>query len=197
MIFLCLLLTTVTSFPQVVNAQHDKQEQIKMALLAAPVEARQEAHVYGYDRNGKLVTLRKGSNDFICISDNPDKEGFEVVAYHKSLEPFMARGRALREEGRSFKERGDIREAEAKSGKLKMPESPATLHVYYGKEVRFDEAKKTLEGASYRYVVYIPFATQASTGLPLKPNGSGHPWLMDPGKHNAHIMITPPATSGN
>ena len=169
------------------------ENQIAAALLAAPEEGRADAHVYGYNGKGEFVTLRKGTNEFICIADNPNKEGFEVVSYHRDLEPFMARGRELRTEGKNFSERGQIREEEARSGKLKMPEKPTTLHIYYGKDARYDAASKSITGASYRYVVYIPFATQESTGLSLKPNGPGHPWLMDPGKHNAHIMITPPA----
>jgi hypothetical protein len=40
-------------------------------------------------------------------------------------------------------------------------------------------------------VVYIPYATQETTGLSLAPNESSHPWLMFPGQYNAHIMITP------
>jgi len=43
-----------------------------------------------------------------------------------------------------------------------------------------------------RYVIYIPFATAESTGLPLAPSAPGMPWIMDPGTHRAHIMINPP-----
>jgi hypothetical protein len=42
-----------------------------------------------------------------------------------------------------------------------------------------------------RYVIYIPFATSESTGLPLKPEIPGGPWLMDAGTHRAHIMLNP------
>ena len=172
----------------------NKEDQINAAIQSAPEVARAEIHVYGYDENGDFVTLRKGTNDFICIADDPNKAGFEVVSYHKNLEPFMARGRQLRAEGKKFGERGEIRGLEVKNGILKMPDNPATLHVYYGKDGKYDPETKTITGATYRYVVYIPFATQESTGLSLKPNGAGHPWLMDPGKHNAHIMISPPAS---
>jgi hypothetical protein len=43
-----------------------------------------------------------------------------------------------------------------------------------------------------RYVIYIPYATSASTGLPLKQDAPGMPWIMDPGTPRAHIMINPP-----
>jgi len=43
-----------------------------------------------------------------------------------------------------------------------------------------------------RYVVYTPYATAESTGLPLDPPGPGGPWIMFPGTAGAHIMISPP-----
>jgi hypothetical protein len=43
-----------------------------------------------------------------------------------------------------------------------------------------------------RYVIYIPYATPESTGIPLTPLADGAPWMMNPGTHRAHIMINPP-----
>jgi len=37
----------------------------------------------------------------------------------------------------------------------------------------------------------MPWATSESTGLPEAPKAPNHPWLMNPGSHKAHIMITP------
>jgi len=178
---------------KVPNQKLTAEHQITSALFAAPKEVRAGAKVYGYDEKGSFVTLREGSNDMICIADNPTKDGFEVVSYHKDLEPYMARGRALKAEGKSFGERRDIREKEAIEGALAMPRKSATLHILYGENGWFDIDSIKIRNAKYRYVVYIPFATQASTGLSLKPNAPGHPWLMFPGKANAHIMITPPS----
>ncbi|MCB0279751.1 MAG: hypothetical protein KDD94_09630, partial [Calditrichaeota bacterium] len=109
-----------------------KQQQIADALLAAPADMREGATVLGYDQKGNVITLRKGTNKMICLADNPQQKGFSVAAYHVELEPFMARGRELKAEGKGFQEIFDIREAEAKSGKLKMPKEGATLHVFYG-----------------------------------------------------------------
>lgn len=173
------------------NQQLTADQQIASAILAAPEEARTNAMVYGYNANNELEILRKGSNDFICIADNPKKDGFQVVAYHTSLEPYMERGRTLNAEGKSRQEKEEIRSTEAKNGVLQMPENPATLHIYYGEDGYFNTDTNTIENAKYRYVVYIPYATQESTGLGLSPNKTGHPWLMFPGAYNAHIMITP------
>lgn len=173
------------------NQKLNKEQQIASATLAAPTETREGAKVYGYDENGNFITLREGYNNFICIADNPAKDGFQVVCYHKSLEPIMARGRALEAEGKSRGEKEKIRSEEAKSGKLALPKEPATLHIYYGENGFYNTVTNNIENAKYRYVIYMPYATQETTGLTLKPNQSSHPWLMFPGAYNAHIMITP------
>ncbi|MTB49541.1 hypothetical protein [Lewinella sp. W8] len=164
---------------------------VATALMAAPEESRAECTVIGYNMAGAFVTFREGTNDLICLTDDPRRDGFNAACYHKSLEPFMARGRELRAEGKNRQEIFDIREEEVKSGKLSMGKEGTTLHIYYGKETQYDPETAIVEGAVYRYVVYLPFATAASTGLPEAPIAPNHPWIMDPGTHRAHIMISP------
>lgn len=165
--------------------------QIKTALLAAPADKREGAQVYGYNEKGEFVILRKGTNELICIADDPRQKGLSVSCYHKDLEPFMARGRELKAQGKTFQEIFDIREKEAKSGKLVMPKQAANLQVYSAKEENYNATTGEVTKGNYRYVVYIPWATAASTGLPTKPEAAGMPWIMDPGTHRAHIMIDP------
>ncbi|MDX1544705.1 MAG: hypothetical protein R3214_12245 [Christiangramia sp.] len=165
--------------------------QIKTALLAAPEEERSGAKVYGYNENGEMVVLREGTNNMICIADNPNVEGIQVACYSKKLEPFMARGRELSAEGKSEIEKRKIRKAEVESGKLKMPDAPSTLYVFSGSYENYNNETGELKDGKFRYVIYIPYATTESTGLPAKPEAPGMPWLMDPGTHRAHIMISP------
>ncbi|MEQ9590995.1 MAG: hypothetical protein RLN86_00260 [Cyclobacteriaceae bacterium] len=166
--------------------------QISGALAAAPDAKRENAKVYGFTKAGEFIVLREGTNDLICLADDPNQKGFNSACYHNTLEPFMARGRELKKEGKSFKEIFDIREAEVKAGKLEMPAN-TSLFVLYGPDEVFNAETGEVTGANLRSVVYIPFATSESTGLPLKPAAPGMPWIMDPGTHRAHIMITPPA----
>lgn len=170
----------------------DRENQIAAATMAGPEDDRAGAAVYGYDAKGMLVSLREGTNNLICVADDPNRAGFQTVCYHKNLEPFMQRGRELRAEGKTNQEIFTIREEEAKAGGLKMPDQASTLHLLEGKEGLYDPASGEVKDANYRYVVYIPWATAESTGLPLKPLVEGGPWIMDPGTHRAHIMITPP-----
>jgi hypothetical protein len=163
-------------------------EQIAAAVLAAPADRRAAATVLGYDEKGALVTLRPGTNDQICLADNPKETGISVACYHKDLEPFMARGRALATEGMKNAEREDTRAKEIDAGTLKMAKEPRSLCVVSG--TAFDAATGTIAEAYTRWVVYTPYATPETTGLSATPVPGG-PWLMFPGRATAHIMINP------
>ncbi len=165
------------------------EEQIAAAILAAPQERRAEAAVLGYDPEGKLVTLREGTNDLICLADNPNDEAFSVACYHKDLEPFMARGRELLAAGVTGKARHAQRNKEIEEGRVPMPREPRTLYVLTGKG--FEAASGEVREAYLRWVIYVPFATPESTGLSTDP-APGKPWLMNAGTAGAHIMISPP-----
>ena len=167
------------------------QALIETALMAAPASSRAGCKVIGYNMAGEFVTLKEGDNEFICLADDPKTEGFSAACYHKSLEPFMARGRELKAEGKSYQEIFDIREEEAKNGELQLGVQGATLHIYYGQNSTYNPEKGNVDGAQYRYVIYMPWATAASTGLPESPVAPNHPWIMNPGTHRAHIMISP------
>jgi hypothetical protein len=165
--------------------------QIKTALLAAPSEKRDSCTVYGYSSDKQLIVLKQGTNEMICLADNPDEPGFSVACYVKDLEPFMKRGRELRKQGIRDQMLIDEREKEVNAGTLQMPKQPAALYVYSADEKDFDPATGEVKNGYLRYVIYIPYATAASTGLPEKPSAPGMPWIMNPGKYVAHIMINP------
>lgn len=162
-------------------------EQIAMTLLAAPKDRRDGAGVLGYNAEGKVVTLKAGTNDLLCLADDPAVKGISVACYHKDLEPFMARGRelAIQYKGQA---RHEQRWKEVDDGKVKMPKEPRMLYVLTG--TSFDAAKGELVDAYLRWVIYTPYATPESTGLTTK--AGSEPWLMYPGTAGAHIMISPP-----
>lgn len=195
LVFATLLSTTTALLAQMPTAL-PADRQIKLATMAAPDDKRDGAMVYGYSDRNEFTVLRKGTNEFVCLTDDPAQKGFSVSCYHRDLEPFMARGRALKKEGKKPAEILEIREKEAKSKRLKMPVNPSSLYVYSAKDEEYDPTTGEVKNGYLRSVVYIPYATAESTGLPLKPAAPGMPWIMDPGTHRAHIMINPapPAT---
>ena len=158
-----------------------------LAVLPIAEADRATATILGYE-DGGLVVLREGTGAFICMADNPDDERFQVLCYHKSLEPYMARGRELRAEGITGKAGIERRWEEIDAGELEMPRHPATLHQLFGS----DPAAVTLENADSLgrlTVIYMAYATVEETGLLGQPS-RGKPWLMYPGKATAHVMIS-------
>src|SRR5829696_7550942 len=71
-------------------------QQIASAVLPLPQEFRADARVLGYKPGATQVSmLREGKGPFTCLANDPAAGRFHVACYHQSLEPFMARGRAL------------------------------------------------------------------------------------------------------
>ncbi|MCW5517718.1 hypothetical protein [Muriicola sp. Z0-33] len=191
LILICTLLLFMSSCAQEKKPEIAVEVQIKTAVLSLSDADKDGAMVYGYDGYGKMVVLREGTNNLVCLGDDPAKEGISTSCYFSQLEPFMARGRELKAQGKSTEELRKIRGEEVASGKLKMPEAPSMMYVYYGKDENYDKASGELKDGKLRYVIYTPYATSESTGLPEKPHAPGMPWIMDPGTHRAHIMIGP------
>jgi FtsP/CotA-like multicopper oxidase with cupredoxin domain len=183
--------TVVTRVPVRVLAWQDPTVQIAAAVLPLPEPLRAGATVLGYrSADGPLVELRKGTNGMICLADDPKLPAFHVACYHESMEPFMARGRALRAEGVEAAEVDSVRFREVAAGQLPMPTAPAALWQLSGPANSYDPLTNTVTGARHLYVIYIPFATTATTGIPSIPS-QDQPWLMNPGTPKAHIMFVP------
>jgi len=169
----------------------DPTQQIAAAVLPLPEPLRAGATVLGYRAaNTALVELRKGTNGMICLADDPAIPAFHVACYHESMEPFMLRGRQLRAEGVTGAQVDTVRFKEVAEGKLKVPTQPAALWQLSGPADSYDAARNEVTGARHLYVVYIPFATTQTTGIPSIPSAD-QPWLMFPGTPKAHIMFVP------
>jgi hypothetical protein len=166
-------------------------QQIASAVLPLPAEFRADARVLGYRADGKaLVTLREGNGAFVCLASDPSAARFHVACYHRSLEPFMARGRSLRAAGVKGDQVDSARFGEIRKGKLAMPKQPAALYSLTGPAGSYDPAANAIAGARLLNVIYIAGATAASTGLSATP-AQGTPWIMFPGTPKAHIMLVP------
>lgn len=166
------------------------EQQVDAATLPLPTDMRADATVMGYRTAGKLEVLRTGKNGMRCLADDPADERFHVACYHDGLEPFMARGRSLRASGVTGTKVDSVRYAEVESGKIKMPTTAAALYQLTGPVNDYDPARKVAREAKAQFVIYVPFATVATTGLSTLPQ-IGSPWLMFPGTPKAHIMFTP------
>jgi hypothetical protein len=167
--------------------------QIASAVSPLPEKLQAGARVLGYDASGKFGTLRRGTNDMVCIADDPSGKMFHVACYHRSLEPFMARGRELHALKKSREAIDSIRARDVKMGRYSMPAKPAALYQYYASRDSVNMTTGVIDGAQHLYVVYTPYATYQSTGVSEIPVDGG-PWVMYPGKPWAHLMIQPQKT---
>ena len=165
------------------------EQQIAVAVTPVPPEFRDSATVLGYGADGKLRELRAGRGSMVCLAPDPARERVQAACYHRSLEPFMARGRQLRAEGVRGDQIDSVRFSEVRSGRLAFPASPALLYSITGEAGSYDAATGTIKGRPL-FVVYVKDATAATTGLPAQPV-QGMPWIMHPGTIKAHIMFVP------
>lgn len=185
----CAALFTIVS-PAIVAAQTmSPADQMASAVLPLPKDFRDGAGVMGYRTAGKLEVLKPTKNGMTCLADDPTDDRFHVACYHESMEPFMARGRALRASGVKGTGVDSARFAEAKTGKIRMPAGAASLYSLTGPKGDYVAATGTAPKSKALFVVYVPGATEQSTGLSTKSSDSA-PWLMFPGTPKAHIMFT-------
>ena len=172
-----------------ISQERPEAWRVAEAVSALPEAMRANAEVRLIE-DGELVTARPGRNGLICLGDDPDAERWHVACYHEALEPFMARGRQLRAQGVTERAAIDsIRAAEIESGELEFPAGPVALYSLTGAKGSFNAETGEAEGAAALYVLYVPFATEASTGISTVPSRA-RPWLMAPGKPWAHVMIS-------
>lgn len=183
------LLSLLLFAPAPTHAQSppDPENQISAAVQAAPSAMQDKATVLGYSEKLEMTTLREGSGQLVCLADDPQDENFHVACYHESLDPFMKRGRELRRQGKSRAVVDSIRRAEIEDGTLPYPDRPTALYNLSGPANAYDAAADTVRDASRLRVLYVPYETTETTGLPTKPKGG--PWLMAPGEPWAHVMI--------
>jgi len=160
-------------------------EQIAAAVKAAPAPMRETATVLGYDDTMRLTTLREGNGPLVCLTDDPSNDKLHVSCYHEDLEPFMKRGRELRRQGNGGAAVDSIRRAEIEAGTLSYPDRPVALYNLSGDG--YDATADSVRNGSRLRVLYVPYETATTTGLPTNPQGG--PWLMAPGEPWAHVMI--------
>lgn len=163
-------------------------EQIAAAVLPLPEQMRAAATVMGYKAANKLEVIRAGTNGMHCLALYVTRPDFHVACYHKGLEDFMGRGREIREKLGAKANVDSIRFKEIADGKLKMPAMGA-LYTLTGKKESWNGATRKASQVTPLAVVYVPGATEASTGLSAVPQSGSTPWLMFPGSAKAHIML--------
>ena len=159
--------------------------QIAAAVTPLPAGERAGATVYGYPAGpGLAEVIREGTNQFVCLADRPGDLRFQVSCYHRSLDPFMQRGRELRAQGITGQDVWDQRGQEVETGSLVLPERALLYTLRSG---QIDSQSGLPDSVTVLRVLYVPYATVESTGWPAASDDG--PYLMNPGMHRAHLMM--------
>ncbi len=152
-----------------------QEQQIKLALSAAPPHIAKEASVKLTGEDGKLTEVRKGTNGFTCIPTvnlrpEPDPMCFDpaVGQWVEALQADAPKPTNTLP-GIAYMARGGFHWE--RDGKAMMKQEPG--------------AKLVKEPA--HWMLMWPFDSK-TTGLPTLPNQSGV-WIMFDGTPYAHLMI--------
>ena len=71
------------------DAAPSDQQQIASAMAAAPLAISKAATVVAMTADGKMRTLRKGTNAFTCMADTPETPGPDPMCWDKSSDGWM------------------------------------------------------------------------------------------------------------
>jgi len=152
-----------------------QEQQIKLALSAAPPHIAKEASVKLAGEDGRLVEVRHGTNGFTCIPTVNHRPDPDPMCFDAAVGQWVEalQGDAPKPTntvpGISYMARGGFHWE--KDGKVMMKQEPG--------------AKLVKEPA--HWMLMWPFDSK-TTGLPTLPNQSGV-WVMFDGTPYAHLMV--------
>jgi hypothetical protein len=81
-----VLASTTASFSQPMNGKPSKGDEklIRNAMSAAPKAVAKDATIVAMNEKGEMRVLRKGSNNFTCMPDNPASPGNDPMCLDKN-----------------------------------------------------------------------------------------------------------------
>ena len=196
-----LLIAAGQTPPQKANKSGDGQEliprdeEIALALSAAPEHLRQDATVYVLERN-RYVKVREGSNGFSCLVVRfgnmiapyaYDKEGSETLMLADFRRAELVAG------GKSLKEAQKILVEEFESGKLLAPRKPGVAYMLSPDFVQRDsQTGKETQVFPPHVMFYAPFVKNSDIGaLPEHFNSQEHVFVLNEGRPDAMFIIVP------
>jgi hypothetical protein len=152
-----------------------KDEQVKLALSAAPEHIAKNAAVAAPDESGKMVQLKEGKNQFTCVPDLPGTPKADPICMDPNAKAWadsMIKNDpkpANKEPGIAYMARGG--QHWEKDGKVIMKQEPGAKLV--------DEPP--------HWMILWAFDPKTE-GMPTTPNPGGA-YLMFEGTPYAHLMI--------
>ena len=160
-------------------AQAAPQEELDLALLAAPPNMREGATVIKWKPDFTYDVLRKGTNRMVCMnrSGQPSQPAFMIECTSIANLDRLAQNMKFEVETDRPKRQAALDAAEKDGTRVKPEYGSVWYHV-----MGADRAT-----ARPHMTIAVPGATTASTGLPDNPKMGGV-WIMNAGTSTAHLM---------
>lgn len=152
-----------------------KDDQIRLAMSAAPEPIARNAAIIAIDTAGTLVTIKEGTNQFTCLPDLPDTPKADPVCADQNAKQFLT--------------------SMLKSEPNPANKAPGVAYMANGgqhwerdgKVLMKEEAGAELVDEPPHWMITWPFDPK-TTGLPTQPNEGGV-YIMFDGTPYAHLMI--------
>jgi len=168
-----------------------REQQIRLAMSAAPAQVSEQATVYVLTPRG-YIKVREGTNGFSCLVERQFLETLEPQCYDAEGSTSTLQARLYREELRASgvpEDKIESRIDEAyKAGRFLAPRKPGLVYMLSTHARVFDPVTKTIIPAPPHLMFYAPHATQKDVG-----GFSGYaqlpPFVLNEGRPDAYMII--------
>lgn len=173
-----------------------REQEMEMALSAAPEHLRQEATIYVLERGKGFVKAREGKNGFSCLVV---RFGAVIAPYAYDAEGSQTtmladfRRAVLMEQGKSLKEAESILAEEYQASKLMAPRRPGVAYMLSPDFMKHDPKTGVKTHLFPPHVMfYAPYVKNSDIGaLPEHFNSDKNVFVLNEGRPDAYFIIVP------
>lgn len=168
-------------------------EEVQMALSAAPEHLRAKAGVYRLGRAGYEL-IRPSENGFTCLVVREANSGTGPICYDRegsetTLNTVLFQGRLLRQ-GKSSEEIERLTDAEYAAGRLIAPRKPGIVYMLSNHFRQVSPKTGKSECIFPPHVMfYTPYMKNSDIGSDGKFGSTDVPWILNEGKPTAYILV--------
>jgi hypothetical protein len=201
-----MVVVLVLASPQIVSAQQKafsvipREQEVALALSAAPSDVAKNASAYVYTDSG-YVRERVGTNGFTCLVNRDSfLDGYEVLKPtcwdalgSETIVPqilFIGKRKA---EGANAQTVRDELQRQFAEGKFKYPESGGLAYMLQGDISRYDAMTGKIIDRAFppHLMLYAPGATQEKLGLPMQAamRDMRAPLVYSPNSRFSYIVV--------
>lgn len=198
----------VSTVPTASQALLSPEQEMELALKAAPAHLRNEATVYTFGKRG-YEKARAGTNGFNCLVNRDGTQNGDYTLHptcwdpegSRTIFPVMLRvGELIAQEKSAAEITRDIDEGFA-HGRFHSPAKSGIAYMLAG-DVKFDPKTGQLSSTVFppHYMIYAPGVTNADIGLSKEAKTPGLPFVYSGysgGARTAYIIVMATGSAGH